>query len=327
MTKYNWGIIGPGNIARKFTAGLRQLDNARLYSVVSRSKERAERFAQEYGYKKSYDDYRMFASDPQLDIVYIATPHSHHHEHSLLCLRNGKAVLCEKPFALNSIQVEEMINTARENKLFLMEALWPPFQPYYIKAAELISASYTGKVRYIISKFAFRAPYDPQARTFNPDLAGGSLLDIGIYPVIDTLRFLGKPDNIETSAVIAPTGVDESVGVLFGYNDGRGASLYSSFVNDGGICTDILCENANIILSRSRDYVQYLNVKYTNGEAEGYSYKPPAMGFHYEAAEVMKCLDEGLKESPVVPLSFSSDLINTLDRIRRKAGIIYPQEK
>lgn len=327
MKKYNWGIIGPGKIARKFSEGLQQLENANLYSVVSRTKESADSFAREYGYRKTYDDYYRFASDPELDIVYVATPHSHHHEHSIISLNNGKAVICEKAFAINSLQVNEMINAAIRNRSFLMEALWPPFQPSYIKAGELLSEGRVGSVRYIISKFAFKAPYDPLARTFNPDLAGGSLLDIGIYPVIDALIYLGKPDSIETVAAIAATGVDESIGILFGYKDGRGASLYSSFTNDGGTGTEIICENANIIISRSRDQMQHLSIEYADGEKQEYTYKPVAMGFHYEAAEVMLCLDKGLRESPVVPLSFSRDLIGTLDRIRERAGIIYPPEK
>ncbi len=327
MKKYNWGIIGTGKIARKFTHGLKQLRNANLYSVISRSSEEAETFASEHGYKKTFDDYSDFASDPDLDIVYVATPHSHHHEHSILCLNNGKAVLCEKAFAFNSIQVEEIIDAAKRNNVFLMEALWPPFQPSYRKAAELIAEAATGSVRYIISKFAFKAPYDPEARTFNPDLAGGSLLDIGIYPVMDVLRFMGKPDTIETNTVFAPTGVDESISVLFGYKDGRGASLYSSFMTDGGIGTELICENANIRISRGRDTVQHLNIEYLNGVRDEYSYKPDALGFHFEAAEVMRCLDNNLKESPVVPLSFSLELMETLDRIRKQAGIIYPMEK
>jgi len=327
MKKYNWGIIGPGNIAVRLTEALKQLDNANLYSVVSRNMDRALKFSREYGYEKSYDNYEEFASDPGLDIVYIATPHSHHYEHTMLCLNKGKSVLCEKAFAINSKQVNEMITAAGNNKVFLMEALWPPFQPSYLKAHEKLSEGRTGKVKYIISSFAFKAPYDPEARTFNPVLAGGSLLDIGIYPVIDALTFLGNPDNIETSVVMSETGVDESIGVLFGYNDGRGASLYSSFMNDGGIGTYIICENANINLSRGRNHTQNTEIRYHDGESEEFSFKPPAMGFQYEAAEVMNCIDKGLTESPVVPLSFSRDLIETLDRIRQKAGIIYPQEK
>lgn len=327
MKKYNWGIIGPGRIAVKFTTGLKQLENANLYSVVSRSMDRAEKFARDYGYMRSYDDYHAFASDPALDIVYIATPHSHHYKHSLICLNKGKAVLCEKAFALNSRQVNAMIKAAAENKAFLMEALWPPFQPSYLRAHQEIAGGRTGRVKYIISRFAFKTPYDPEARTFNPDLAGGSLLDIGIYPVIDALTFLGKPDTIKTIAVKADTGVDESISVLFGYNDGRGASLYSSFTNDGGIGTDIICEDAIISLGRTRDHTQHLTIRYTGGETGQYSYKPPGMGFHFEAAEVMDCINKGMTESTVVPLSFSCDLIETLDRIREQAGIIYPGEK
>ncbi len=327
MKKYNWGIIGPGRIARKFTAGLKQLDNANLYSVVSRNAGRAEAFTAEHGYSKAYGDYLAFASDPELDIVYVATPHSHHHEHSLLCLRNGKAVLCEKPFALNRLQLDEIINSAMENRVFLMEALWPPFQPSYIKAREVIMDGRAGSVQYIISKFSFKAPYEPEGRAFNPELAGGSLLDIGIYPVMDALRFIGTPDSIETSTVFAGTGVDESIGILFAYKDGRGASLYSSFSNDGGISTEIICEKANIFLSRDRDMTQHVRIEYAGGNIEEFTYKPEGMGFQYEAEEVMECMDRGLKESPLVPLSFSRELLATLDRIRKKAGIIYPPEK
>ncbi len=327
MKTYNWGIIGPGKIAAKFSAGLMQLDNARLYSVVSRSMDRAVEFAGRFGYEKAYDDYSRFASDPDLDIVYVASPHSHHYEHSIICLENGKAVICEKAFAINSRQVNEMTKAASGNNVFLMEALWPPFQPSYLKAHELLLRPSTGKIRYMISRFAFRAPYESEERLFNPALAGGSLLDIGIYPVIDALTFLGDPDSIETSVVMAETGVDESTGVLFGYNDGRGASLYSSFACDGGISTELFCENANIHLSRGRDDVQSLKVSYRTGESEQYTYKPVAGGFYLEAAEVMKCLDLGLKESSIVPVSFSTCLINTLDRIREKAGIHYPSEK
>lgn len=327
MKTYNWGIIGPGNIAGKFTAGLKTLENARLHSVASRSAERASAFAEEFGYSNSFGNYRDFVSDPELDVVYIASPHSHHYEHTMLCLDNNKHVICEKAFAFNSSQVEEMINKAKQKNLFLMEALWPPFQPSYKKAHELLAGKKTGRVKYMISKFAFNSPYDPAARTFNPDLAGGSLLDIGIYPVIDALTFLGKPGSIKTSTVFAPTGVDSSIAVLFGYDDGRGASLYSSFTNDGGISTELICENANIKISRTRDHRQLLSVQFSNGEEEEYSFIPASMGFNFEGEEVMKCLDKGLTESTVVPLSFSRQLINTLDEIRHNAGIIYPLEK
>ena len=318
MKKYNWGIIGPGRIAHKFTAGLKELDNAVLHSVVSRSKERAAGFAGQHGYRKWYDDYDSFASDPDLDIVYVASPHSHHHEHTLLCLNKGKAVLCEKAFAINSKQVEEMIRAARQNKVFLMEALWPPFQPSYKEVQQKIDEGRTGRPMYIISRFSFKSTYDPRARTYNPHLAGGSLLDIGIYAVIYALTFLGRPDRIETSVVLADTGVDESISVLFNYDDGRGASLYSSFANNGGVGTYIICEDANISIGRQRDKVQtqFLSIEYPDGGIEEFTYIPPAMGFHYEAMEVMRCLDEGLTESRMVPLDFSRDLIRTLDSIR-----------
>lgn len=325
--KYNWGILGPGNIARSFSEGLKLLNNANLYSVGSRSSERAAAFAMEHGYKKHYGSYEEFVRDPGLDIVYIATPHSFHLEHTILCLKNGKAVVCEKAFAHNIKEVEEMIDLSVKEKLFLMEALWPPFQPSYIKAKEIIGSGRFGRILHINSQFAFKGPYDLKSRLYNLDLAGGSLLDIGIYPVIDALTFLGIPDMIKTNAVLAPTGADESISILFGYNNGTAATLFSSFTNNGGVRTEILCEEGKISLRRGKDKSQRILIEDSEGKSEELVFTPDARGFQYEAIEIMRCMDEGLLQSPVVPHDFSRALIKTLDRIRKDAGIIYPCEK
>lgn len=324
MKKYKWGILAPGKMSAKFTAGLKLLGNAELFAVGSRDSERAKRFALEHNVKKYYGSYEELAADPDLEVVYIASPHSHHMEHTLLCLRNGKHVICEKAFAINSSEAEKMISEAKNQNLFLMEALWPPFQPFYKKAKEVLESGALGNIKHIHGYFSFMAPYEPTDRKFNLDLGGSSLLDIGIYPVIDILTFIGIPDDIKAKASFAPTGSEESICAVLGYNNGKMATIYSSFKTNAGIGCDILCEKGNMTVSRGRDMSQRVIITMHGQEKQEFVFNPPAMGYHWEAEEVMRCLDQGRTESPVVPISFTRDLINTLDRIRNSAGIVFP---
>jgi predicted dehydrogenase len=323
--KYKWGILAPGKMSAKFTEGLKLLGNVELYAVGSRDLKRAKQFADEFGFKKYYGSYEELASDPDLEVVYIASPHSYHHEHTLLCLKHKKAVICEKAFALNSREVEEMIKEAAKQKVFLMEALWPPFQPIYQKTKEILQGGEPGKIVHLNACFSFKPPFDPIDRKFNLNLGGGSLLDIGIYPVIDALYFIGVPSEVITKASFAETGSEDSISIIFGYNDGRMATLYSSFRTAGRIGCDLLCENGNLFFSRRRDMSQRLIVAMDGKENKEYSLLPDGMGYQFEATEVMNCLDEGKLQSDVVPHSFSRNLMNTLDRIRQAAGIVFPE--
>jgi predicted dehydrogenase len=322
--KYKWGILAPGKMAAKFTKGLRILDNVELYAVGSRDKSRAEQFASDHGFKKFYGSYEELTDDKEVDVIYIASPHSYHFEHTIMCLKNKKPVICEKAFALNSTEVKEMINEAEKQKVFLMEALWPPFQPIYRKTKEILLGGEPGKIIHLNSRFSFQAPYDPADRKFNMKLGGGSLLDIGIYPVIDALYFMGVPSDVIAKASFTETGSEDTISIVLSYDDGHMATLYSSFRTAGGIGCDILCENGNLLFSRGRDMSQRLNVVLNGKENKEYSLLPDGMGYQYEANEVMKCLDEGKLQSDIVPLSFSLNLMNTLDRIRQAAGIIFP---
>jgi predicted dehydrogenase len=322
--KYKWGILAPGKMSAKFTRGLQLLENVELYSVGSRDSRRAKHFAEEFGFKKAYGSYEEFAQDPDLEVVYIASPHSHHLEHTMLCLKNGKHVICEKAFSLNFWEVQMMADEARRQNLFLMEALWPPFQPFYKKAEEILNSGAAGKIIHLNGYFSFLPPYDPNDRKFNLSLGGGSLLDIGIYPVIDALSFIGVPSEIKASAVFGKTGSEESLNVIFSYPDGRTASLYSSFRTNAGIGCDILCEKGNLTVVRGRDMNQRTTFQPHGRELQEFIFNPEAMGYHWEAEEVMRCLDEGKTESSVVPLSFSLELMRTLDRIREAAGIVFP---
>ena len=325
---WNWGILGCGNIARKFSQDLKTLPNAKLYAAGSRNLNKAEEFAKELGYEKFYGSYEEMLQDPMLDVVYIASPHSHHLEHTLLCLENGKAVLCEKAFALNSAQADEMIQTAREKQIFLMEAFWTRFQPSFLEIRNLLEVEKLGKAKMMRSDFAFNGPYDTSNRLYNLDLGGGSLLDIGIYPVFAALQTFGRPDEIRTVADFSPTGSEESIAILFKYSDGKIASLQSSFA----VCTDtqseFWCENGYLKISRRGIDSTIVRIAENDKEIveQEYDYKGQ-LGYHLEAEHVMECLDQELTESPLLPLAFSSLLMETLDRIREDAGIKFPFEQ
>lgn len=322
---YNWAILGCGKIARKFAGNLQLLPNARLYATASRSLENALTFASEFGFEKAYGSYEEMVNDPEVDVVYIATPHSYHCEHVLLCLNHRKAVVCEKAFAMNSAEVKLMIETARKNNTFLMEAFWTMFQPSFQKAMQIISSGELGALKMVRSDFAFNAEYNPEKRLYNVELGGGSLLDIGIYPIFMSLMALGKPSEIKTMASFCPTGAEETILMSFSYPGGEMASLVSSFTSYSSIQTEFCCENGFLRLNR-RFFTPTTITYWKTGEDEKTITFDKGIGFGYEleAAHVMECLDAGKKESDLMTLSVSADLMEIIDRVRKDAGIVFP---
>lgn len=322
---YNWAILGCGKIARKFSSDLKLLPNANLYGAASRDLQKAKDFANEFGFEKAYGSYEEMVADPKVDAVYVATPHSHHHEHTMLCLNHKKAVLCEKAFAINKNEAEEMIATAQKNNTFLMEAFWTMFQPSFNKAMEIIKSGELGKLRVVRSDFAFNGTYNPENRLYNTALGGGSLLDIGIYPVFAALTSLGKPAMIKTLADFSPTGSEEAISMVFKYKEGEMANLTSAFSSFSPTQTEYWCENGylvlnpkwhaptNITLWKKGDDVKTLPSEHKEG-----------FGYQYEAAHVMECLDAGKTQSDKMTWQMSLDLMETLDRIRIDAGIFFP---
>ena len=204
MKKYNWAILGCGKIAKKFSKDLATLKNANLFAASSRSLEKATKFAKEFNFLNAYGSYNDLVNDLEVDIVYIATPHSLHSKHTILCLKHKKAVLCEKAFAINSKEVNQMINESIINNTFLMEAFWTRLNPQFLKIKELIKSSKLGKIRFVKSDFMFNADYNPKKRLYNINLGGSSLMDIGIYPVFYSLMFLGIPKTIKTLKLLKP---------------------------------------------------------------------------------------------------------------------------
>ena len=320
--QYNWAILGCGKIAEKFALELKTLPNANLYATASRSLKNADSFAKTFGFEKSYGSYLEMVNDPKVDIVYIATPHTFHLEHTLLCLNHKKAVLCEKAFAINSKEVLQMIQASKDNNTFLMEAFWVIFRPKFNKVIELIKSEKLENLKFLKSDFMFNGEYNPKNRLYNIDLGGGSLLDVGIYPVFTALILLGIPNQIKAIPHFSPTGSEESISMLFGYKNGATAILASSFDANYKNETEICFENGIIKYDRfSNDPIQIIQ----NGLTREIFFEPGEnLGYHFEATHVMECLDKGLIESPTLPHSISLNLINILDDVRKQADIIYP---
>src|SRR5712672_1991898 len=220
MKTIRWGILGCGKIARKFAAEIRFVKNAELIAVGAREQAIADAFAKDFPVKYKHHSYQSLAENQEVDAIYVATPHSFHHEHTLLCLRQGKAVLCEKAFAMNLGQAKEMIGMARQQKVFLMEAFWTKFLPHYQLAKSMITEGKIGKVQSVITNFGF-IPAPPVApRLYDPQLGGGSLLDIGVYPVFHALDILGRPDDMEAKITPSDQWTDSQCAIQFHYRDG-----------------------------------------------------------------------------------------------------------
>jgi predicted dehydrogenase len=326
-TKIRWGILGCGRIARKFASDLRLVEDAELIAAASRNKETLDSFAKDFPCKHLNNSYEGLVTNNEVDVIYVATPHSHHYEHTLLCLNHNKAVLCEKAFAINSRQAKEMIDTARKKNVFLMEALWSKFLPHYKKLMELLEQKTLGDIKSVLVNFGFKTGAHSAKRLFDPSLGGGTLLDIGIYNVFMTISVLGVPDSIEAIMTPSPTGIDEQIAVTFKYNNGAMAQLFSSFTTNLPIQMEINGTEGNITLT-SRFYEPSATIQLSKKipyEREIiHVEKEAGVGYHYEARHVNECLKKGLTESPVLTHADTLSLMETLDTIRNKAGIKYP---
>jgi predicted dehydrogenase len=325
----HWGILGCGRIARKFASDLRLVEGAELVAIGSRSQDTGDAFAKEFPVRSIHRGYEALASDPAVDVIYIATPHAQHHEHCLLCLDRGKAVLCEKAFAINERQVREMIGKARSANLFLMEALWTKFLPHYQRLMEFVQEGRLGQIRNLLANFGFLPiPPIPQ-RLYDPSLGGGTVLDIGIYNVFLALSVLGRPDRIMAKMTPAATGVDDQCAVVFTYASGAIAQLFSSFSSNLATDADISGNGGRIRLT-SRFYEPGTTIEYYPGRVETREIIPfrkeAGFGYQFEARHVGDCLRMGLTESPVMSHGDSLLLMETLDRVRSEAGIRYPAD-
>lgn len=319
---FKWGIIGPGKIAGKFATDLAMVPGAELYAVASRDIEKAKTFSAEYNFKKSYGSYEELAADPEVDIIYVATPHVFHHEQTLLCIKHKKAVLCEKPFAINSRQVEEMINAAKENKVFLMEAMWTYFLPHYQYILDLVKTKKFGTIKSLEADFGFAAPYLPEKRLYNKVLGGGSLLDIGIYPLFAALSLMGVPNTIKAQAKMSDTGVDESCDINLTYDNGAVARLSSAINIKTPTIATINFEHA-IVTLQNRFHEPTSILINSGGNKKEITFDVTSRGYNYEAIHVQQMLAEGRTESTFMTFQKSRELIALLDSVREEIGLVY----
>jgi len=318
--KIRWGIIGPGRIAQKFTKDLSTIEEAEITAVASRSKARASEFAAQFSIEKIYDKYQDLFEDPTIDIVYIATPHSSHSELSIRALNAGKAVLSEKPSSLTKSALQEVISLSKEKNLFYMEGLWSRFNPLINEVYEKIKSGALGQINYLKADFGFYAlDRDEESRILNPKLAGGSLLDIGIYPVFLAYLILGKPSQIKTIPKFYKTGAEVQISMLFDYPNAQ-AVLYSGFVCDTD-CTAIIAGTKGQLHIDTRWHEPQNYRQISEGNSQEIAHEFIGNGFVYEINEVHTCLKNHQIESQLWSHQHSLDLMELLDAIRIDAGI------
>lgn len=325
-SEIKWGIMGTGWIAEQFTQDLAHVSNGQGLAVGSRSQESADRFAAKFNIPRAYATYEELVNDPEIDAIYVATPHPLHRENVMLALRAGKAVLCEKPFTVNSGELAEIISFAQQSGLFLMEAMWTRFLAPIIQVRSWLAEGRIGEVKLVKADAGFRSDWNPQGRLLNPDLGGGALLDIGIYPVSFAAMIFGaNPEKVQSTAHIGETGVDEQFSMILDYGNGKVASL------NGAVRLNITNEayiygTEGYIHIPSFLYATTTTLHVDGQEVETFTDVRDAIGYAFEAEEVGRCLLAGVTESPVIPLSESLSILQLLDEVRGQWGLRYPFE-
>ena len=332
---FRWGIAGTGTIANRFAAALGRLPDAELVAVASRRQETADEFGERFGVPRRgrHGSYEQLAADDQVDLVYVAPPHTHHHRHTLLFLTAGKGVLCEKPFALDADQAAEMAQTARARGLFLMEAMWSRFLPAYVRLRELVAAGAVGELLSVEGDFGFQVPVSPTHRLFDPALGGGALLDLGVYPVSLASMLLGEPARVAAFGRLGETGVDEHVAVMTGYDSGAVAVAKASLRADLACTGRILGTEGSIELPRFMHRPDELLLHRDGGterlplpaarDPDG-GEETAGDGLHHQVRHVHGRLRAGHLESDVMPLAESVSVMRTLDAARAQIGLHYP---
>ncbi|MAU10510.1 MAG: dehydrogenase [Anaerolineaceae bacterium] len=327
MDPIRWGILSTGNIANQFAKGLQVLDDAELVAVGSRSQSSADEFAKKYDIPHSHGSYEALANDPDVDVIYIGSPHSHHHEHMMLCLNGGKHILCEKAFTLTAAEAEECINLAQEKGLFLMEAMWTRFLPGIVKLREWLADGKLGKVEYFRSEFSFHGTFNPEHRLWNPELGGGALLDLGVYNVAMASMVLGVPDSVDSHILKAPTGVDRQTTMFFKYDDGAAATLMCSFTANTPMQALIIGDKGWARIEHRFYEGKQITRQIHGQDAEVFEVPYESTGYQHEAAEVMACIRAGKLESDIMPLDETLALMKLMDGVRHQWGISYPVEQ
>ncbi|MGO9503555.1 MAG: Gfo/Idh/MocA family protein [Streptosporangiaceae bacterium] len=319
-----WGIVATGGIAHAFARDLALLPDAELAAVGSRSKASADAFASEFGAARAHPSYAALAADPEVDAVYVATPHPGHYEAAMLAIEQGKAVLVEKPFTMNAADAQELIETARVRGTFLMEAMWTRFLPHMARVREILASGVLGEIVLLTADHGQWFAADPDFRLFSPQLGGGALLDLGIYPVSFASLVLGTPGRITAVSEPAFTGVDGQTSMILQYA-GRAQAL---------LTTTLWARTANrAVISGTEARLEleewfyqptaFRVVGRDGSEIERYDERHEGKGLRHQAAEVGRCLRAGLTESPLLPLDETLSVMEAMDEIRSQIGLSY----
>ncbi len=326
MEKIRVGIIGAGWIAHKMAQALAPLKDAEVLAIASRSQQKAQEFADEYGIARAYGSYEELVSDADVDLVYIATPHSHHYQHTRLALEHNKPVLVEKAFTANAAEAQELIEMARERKLFLTEAIWTRYMPLSHKVKELMESGIIGEPRVLTATLCYMMEH--KERIVRPDLCGGALLDLGVY-VLNFARMYFGTDiaRTVTNCHLGPTGMDMMESISLSYADGKMANLQAGCLtlNDrqgiiSGVDGYIRVDNVNCpeLVEVYRDYQLVERIE-----------RPADMvnGYEYQVLECKRCLEEGLLESPMMPHAETLSIMKQMDALRKEWGVRYPMDR
>lgn len=320
------GIIGAGWIAEKMAEALAPLEDYCVYAIASRSIEKAKEFARRWNIPKAYGSYEEMVADNDVDLVYIATPHSHHYPHAMLALNAGKPVLVEKAFTANAAEAEELIETARSKGLFITEAIWTRYMPLSHKVKEIMESGIIGKPRVITATLCYMMEF--KERILRPDLCGGALLDLGVYALNFARMYFGT-DIIRTvsNCHMGPTGIDLQECISLSYADGKMANLQA-----GTLCLN----DRQGIINGTEGYIRVDNINcpevvevYRNYELVERYVKPEDMvnGYEYQVIEARRCIEAGLPESPMMPHQETLDIMKQMDGLRKEWGVVYPMDR
>ncbi len=323
--KIRWGIAGLGNIAHKFASDLKLIPNAQLTAVGSRSLQKAVEFAKQYDAAFSYGSYDELFSCDEVDVIYIATPHTSHTEISMAAMAKGKHVLCEKPLATSLMDAKRMVESASKNKVFLMEALWSRFNPSIEIIKERIERGDIGRVVYLHADFAFYSlDKSEEGRLLNPNLAGGSILDIGIYPIFLAYLLLGKPEKILATSNFYKTGVEIQTSMIFSYPDAQ-AILYSGLNSKSEMKAEISGTKGSLFLDPRWHQAHGYSIE-KKDQIEHFDMPPLGKGYTHEIEEVNKCIISGKLQSEKWSHQNSLDLLEIMDEVRSQGQVKFPFE-
>jgi predicted dehydrogenase len=318
-----WGILATGGIAEKFAADLRHVPDAELVAVGSRSAEAARAFADRFDVPRAHGSWDALAADDEVDVVYVATPHSAHDVAALACINAGRPVLVEKPITLDRASAAALVDAATAADVFLMEAMWTRCNPVIRRMLTLIEDGAIGDPVAVQADFGIVGPFPPEHRLRAAALGGGAILDLGVYPVTMAHLVLGAPDHIRAWGHLGPEGTDESTGMVFGYASGALATLTCTILGGTPVAAAVT-GTAGRMETPGFFSTDRFTLRRPGAEPEVFAQPHEGWGYQFEAIEVQRCLAEGLRESPLVPHATTLEVMSILDEVRAQVGVVYP---